>query len=144
MTTGAPGSHAASFDEGGRPDVSGASVGELIGKVSQDFSTLMRQEVALAKAELRSEVSTASQGLGMLVGAGVAGFFLLLFLSNALWWALENVMDAGLAALIVGVLWGIIAGVLFSVGRSRLKRVNPTPERTVETLKDVPDAVRGR
>ncbi|RKI21312.1 phage holin family protein, partial [Corallococcus sp. AB004] len=91
MTSGVPGSHAAGFDEGGRPDVSGASVGELIGKVSQDFSTLMRQEVALAKAELRSEVSVATQGVGMLVGAGIAGFFLLLFLSNALWWALENV-----------------------------------------------------
>ena len=47
-------------------------------------------------------------------------------------------------ALIVAVLWGIVAGALFVVGRNKLKQVNPTPERTVETLKDVPDAVRGR
>lgn len=144
MTTPATGAHAADFSEGGRPDVSDASVGELIGKVSQDFSTLLRQELALAKAELKTEVSKAGQGAGMLVGAGLAAFFLVLFLSNALWWALANVMDTGLAALIVGVLWGIIAGALFVVGRSKLKQVNPTPERTVETLKDVPDAVRGR
>jgi hypothetical protein len=68
----------------------------------------------------------------------------MLFLSLALWAALANVMDVGLAALIVGGLWAIVAGLLFVTGRSRMREVRPTPERTVQTLKDVPDAVRGR
>jgi hypothetical protein len=102
----------------------------------------MRQEVALAKAELQAEAKKAGTGAGMMVAAGLAGFLTLLFLSNALWWALENVMDAGLAALIVAVLWGVIGAVLFSMGRKKLKQVNPKPERTVDTLSDVPGALK--
>jgi hypothetical protein len=126
----------------GRPDIEGTSVGQLFGELAKDLSTLMRQEVALAKAEVRAEASKAGKGVGMMVAAGVAGFLVLLFLSNALWWALENVMDAGLAALIVAVIWGIVAAVAFSMGRKQLKRVNPKPERTVDTLQQVPDALK--
>lgn len=123
-------------------DVSDISVGELLGNVSRDLSTLFRQELALAKAEVKVEASKAGKGAGMLGGAAISGYMALLFLSCALWWALANVMDAGLAALIVAVLWAVAAGVLFAVGRQRLRRVNPTPERTVETVKQVPDAVK--
>ena len=126
----------------GRPDIEGTSVGQLFGELAKDLSTLMRQEVALAKAELQAEAKKAGTGAGMLVAAGLAGFLTVLFLSNALWWALENVMDAGLAALIVAVLWGIVAAVAFSVGRKKLKQVNPKPERTVDTLSDVPGALK--
>ena len=126
----------------GRPDIEGTSVGQLFGELAKDLSTLMRQEVALAKAELQAEAKKAGTGAGMMVAAGLAGFLTLLFLSNALWWALENVMDAGLAALIVAVLWGVIGGVLFSMGRKKLKQVNPKPERTVDTLSDVPGALK--
>ena len=118
------------------------SIGQLFGEISKDLSTLMRQEVALAKAELQAEAKKAGTGAGMMVAAGLAGFLTLLFLSNALWWALENVMDAGLAALIVAVLWGVIAAVLLSMGRKKLKQVNPKPERTVDTLSDVPGALK--
>lgn len=126
----------------GRPDIEGTSVGQLFGELAKDLSTLMRQEVALAKAELQAEAKKAGTGAGMLVAAGLAGFLTVLFLSNALWWALENVMDAGLAALIVAVLWGIVAAVAFSVGRKKLKQVNPKPERTVDTLSEVPGALK--
>jgi Putative Actinobacterial Holin-X, holin superfamily III len=126
----------------GRPDVEGTSVGQLFGELAKDLSTLMRQEVALAKAELQAEAKKAGTGAGMMVAAGLAGFLTLLFLSNALWWALENVMDAGLAALIVAVLWGVIGAVLFSMGRKKLKQVNPKPERTVDTLSEVPGALK--
>src|SRR3712207_414691 len=85
----------------GRPDVEGASVGQLFGELAKDLSTLMRQEVALAKAEVQAEAKKAGKGAGMMAAAGLAGFLAVLFLSHALWWALENVMDAGLAALIV-------------------------------------------
>jgi hypothetical protein len=126
----------------GRPDVEGTSVGQLFGELAKDLSTLMRQEVALAKAEVQAEAKKAGKGAGMMAAAGVAGFLTLLFLSNALWWALENVMDAGLAALIVAVLWGVIGAVAFVMGRKKFREVNPKPERTVETLSEVPSALK--
>jgi F0F1-type ATP synthase assembly protein I len=145
----------------GHPAVDDVSVGTLLSEVSRDLSTLMRQELELAKAELRADANKATdevkaqtgkagKGAGMLAGAAVAGLMLAVFLSCALWWGLENVMDAGLAALIVAVIWGIIAAVLASMGRkvlktidfSGLKRINPKPEQTVETLQQVPGALK--
>ncbi|MGY1619396.1 phage holin family protein [Geodermatophilus sp. SYSU D00691] len=128
--------------EEGRPDVEGTSVGQLIGEVTKDLSVLMRQELELAKAELKVEAKKAGQGAGMFGAAGFAGYMLLLFLSIALWWALENVMDAGLAALIVAIIWGIVAAVTYSMGRKKFRQVNPKPERTVETLQQVPSALK--
>ena len=78
----------------------------------------------------------------MMAAAGVAGFLTLLFLSFALWWALENVMDAGLAALIVAALWAIVGAVAFVMGKKKFQQVNPKPERTVETLQQVPGALK--
>ena len=127
-----------------RPDVSNNSIGELLGEVTADLSDLMRQEVALAKAELEEEAKKFGQAAGMLGGAGFAGYMVMLFLSAALWWGLANVVDEAWAALIVALLWGIAAAALFVNGRGRLRAVSPKPERTVETLKDVPDALKGR
>jgi hypothetical protein len=126
----------------GRPDVEGTSVGQLFGELAKDLSTLMRQEVALAKAEVQAEAKKAGKGAGMMAVAGLAGFLTVLFLSNALWWALENVMDAGLAALIVAVLWGIVGAIAYSMGKKKLQQVNPKPERTVDTLSEVPGALK--
>jgi hypothetical protein len=122
-------------------DVERASVGELLGDVSRDLSTLLRQELALAKAEVKQEAAKAGKGAGMLGGAGFAGYMVLLFLSFALWWALANVMDEGLAALLVALVWAVAGAVLYATGRSRLRGLNPVPERTVDTLKQVPDAM---
>jgi hypothetical protein len=128
--------------ETGHPDVEGTSVGQLIGEVTKDLSTLMRQELELAKVELKVEAKKAGQGAGAFGAAGFAGYMVLMFLSFALWWALENVMDAGLAALIVAVLWGIVGAVAFLMGKKKFQQVNPKPERTVETLSKVPDALK--
>jgi hypothetical protein len=125
-------------------DVGDVSVGDLIGNVTRDLSTLMRQELALAQAEIKQEVSKTTKAAGSLAGAGVAAFFVVLFLSLALWAGLSNVMDAGWAGLIVAVIWAVIAAVLFAVGRSKLREVNPKPERTVDTLSHVPDALKGQ
>lgn len=121
-----------------------ASVGELLGDVARDLSTLVRQELELAKAELRQEGAKAGRAAGSLAGAGVAGHLVLLFLSVALWAGLTNVMDGGWAALIVAALWAVIGAILYSTGRRQLRRVDPTPQQTVETLREVPDALRGR
>jgi hypothetical protein len=114
-----------------------SSLGDLLSEVSRDVSTLMRQEVALAKAELRESASKAGKGAGMLGGAGFAGYMVLLFLSLALAWALGNVMDLGWAGLIVAVIWGIIGAVLYVVGKKDLKNVKGMPE-TTETVKEFP------
>ncbi|MFN2561953.1 MAG: phage holin family protein [Jatrophihabitans sp.] len=129
---------------GPRADVSNASVGELIGEVSRDLSTLMRQELELAKAEIKTEVAKAGKGVGMLGGAGFAGYMVALFLSIALWWGLANVMDESWAALIVAAIWAVIAAVLFASGRKTMRTVNPKPERTVETVSEIPGALKGR
>jgi hypothetical protein len=128
--------------EAGRPDVDDTSVGALISEVSKDLSTLMRQELELAKVEVKAEAKKAGQGAGMFGAAGFAGYMVLLFLSFALWWALANVMDIGLAALIVAVLWAVIGAVAFVLGRKKFQEVNPKPERTVDTLSQVPGALK--
>jgi hypothetical protein len=125
-----------------RPEVHGRSVGELVGEVSNDLSTLLRQELALAKAEVKAEATTAGKAAGMLGGAGLAGYMVALFASIALWWALANGIDEAWAALIVAAVWAVVGAVLYSLGRARLKAVHPKPERTVQTLKEGPDALK--
>ena len=137
-TIGAPGPTTAE----GHPDVEGTSVGQLIGEVTRNLSTLMRQELELAKAEITVEAKKAGQGAGMFGAAGFAGYMVLMFLSFALWWALANVMDIGLAALIVAIVWGVIGAVTFSMGRKKFKEVHPKPERTIDTLSQVPGALK--
>ena len=122
--------------------VSDVSVGQLLGAVTEDLSTLMRQEIALAKAEMTVEAKKAGQAAGMFGGAGFAGYLAVLFVSIALWQFLNNVMDSGLSALIVAVLWAVVGAALFVVGRNKAREINPTPERTVETAKQIPDALK--
>jgi len=117
-------------------DVADTSIGELIGNISNDLSTLFRQEVDLAKVELKQEASKAGKAAGMLGAAGFAGYLAVLLLSLAVVWGLANVIDEGWAAFIVGLVWAIIGAVLFVIGRNRLKTVDPVPHRTVDTIKE--------
>ncbi|MFG6446242.1 phage holin family protein [Microbacterium sp. P06] len=117
------------------------SLGELLGEVTQDLSTLMRQELELAKAELRQSATRAGKGAGMLGAAAYAGLMAIFFLSVALWWALGLLVGLGWSAVIVAVLWGIVALVLFLQGRKQLKEIKGAPQ-TVDTIKQIPDAVK--
>jgi Putative Actinobacterial Holin-X, holin superfamily III len=117
------------------------SLGDLLSEVSRDISTLMRQEVELAKAEAKESATKAGKGGGMLAGAGVAGHFVLLFLSVALWYALGELMGLGWSAVVVAVLWGIIAAVLASMGRKELKAIKGMPQ-TVETVQEIPPTLK--
>ena len=125
-------------------DDSAASLGELVGAISRDLSTLMRQEIELAKAELKQEATKTGKGAGMLAGSGFAGYMVLLFASTAAWWGLSNLMDQGWAALIVTAVWALVGAVLFVIGRGQLRAVHPKPERTVDTVQQIPDALKGR
>lgn len=131
--------------EGGSPPPPAAeqqSVGDLLARVSSDLSTLMRQEVALAKAEVTQSAKQAGKGAGMFAGAGVAGHFVLLFISIALWWGIGDATGHGWSALIVAVIWAIIAAVLAARGRKEMKNVTGVP-RTTDTVKKIPSAVAG-
>ena len=123
------------------PD-SQASVGELFSEVAEDLSTLMRQEVELAKAELRQSAIRAGKGAGLLAGAGVSGHMVLLFASVAAWWGLGDAVGHGWSALIVAAIWLMIAAVLGLMGRREISAVPGIPQ-TTQTVKQIPDAVRG-
>lgn len=126
------------------PDPSLRSVGEVLGDITSDLSTLMRQEVELAKAEIKETADHAKAAGGMFAGAGVAGHLALIFLSLALWWALGDLLDSlGWSAVVVGLLWAVTAGVLAAMGRSRMRQATPVAPRTVTTTKEIPEALKG-
>ena len=118
------------------------SIGELLSDVSQDISTLMRQEVELAKAEIKQSATRAGKGAGMFAGAGLAGHMVLLFLSISAWWAIGDKAGYGWSALIVAAIWLVIGAVLAVVGRGEIKTVKGVPQ-TADTVKKIPDAVKG-
>jgi hypothetical protein len=120
-----------------------SSIGALVADITADLSTLMHQEVELAKAELKDSATHAAKGAGLLGGAGVAAHFAVLFLTIALWWAIgTGIHSRAWAAVIVAALWAIVAGVLAAMGRRNVKDVQGVP-RTVQTAKKVPEALKG-
>ncbi|MFF2840990.1 phage holin family protein [Paenarthrobacter sp. NPDC057981] len=116
-------------------------LGELLSDLTRDVSTLMRQEVELAKVELKESATKAGKGAGMMAGAAWAGHITVLFLSIALWWALGQLVGLGWSAVIVAVIWGIIAAVLAVMGRKELNAIKGLP-RTAETVKEIPPALK--
>lgn len=125
-----------------RTTAESASMGELFGAVTRDLSTLIRQEVELAKAEATQSAKNAGRGVGMFGGAGVAVHLALVFISLALWWALGDPVGLGWSGVIVAVLWAIVAAVLAARGRAEMKRVSGLP-RTADTVKKIPHALQG-
>ncbi|MEW1953190.1 phage holin family protein [Terrabacter sp. NPDC080008] len=120
-----------------------ASIGELVSDISRDFSTLIRQEIELAKAEAKQSATRAGKAGGMFGGAALAGYMTVLFLSIGVWEFLSSALDSrGWAAVIVMVVWAIIAAVLAARGRRLTKEIQGLP-RTTETVKKVPDALKG-
>ena len=113
------------------------SLGEIVGDIASDLSTLVRQEIDLAKTEIKQEATKAGKGAGMLGGAGLAGYLALLFASLTLMFALYQLIGGLVwAALIVAVLWAVVGAVLASSGRKQLKKVDPKLEATTQTLKE--------
>jgi hypothetical protein len=112
-------------------------IGELLKQLSQETTTLVRQELELAKAEVAEKGKKAGAGAGMFGGAGVAALLGLGALSAAAIAALDSVMSVGLAALIVGVVWLAIAGVLAMTGRNKVQEATPpVPEQATESVKE--------
>jgi uncharacterized membrane protein YqjE len=122
--------------QGGSPDLREKSLGELVSQLSSETSTLIKQEMALARAELTEQGRRAGTGAGMLGGAGVAGLLTLGSLTAMLIALLDTGMKTWLAALIVTVLWAAVAGVLALQGRNKIKEATPPAPQTVETVKE--------
>ena len=121
----------------GGTDVSQHSVGELVKEVTQDLTKLFNQELALAKLEMSNEAKKAGKTAGAYGGAGVAGYFAVLFASLTLMFALATLFDSFVwAALVVTVLWAIVGAVLYSKAKKTAAQLNPKPEMTVQTLKE--------
>ena len=112
------------------------SISELLQNIVGNIQEIVRSEVRLAKTEIRDE-ATKAKVAGVLVAVGaLAAIFSVLFLLLMIVYALSAVMPSWAAALIVSVVTGIIAGTTIAAGLRRFKQVRPTPERTVETIKE--------
>ena len=112
------------------------SLGDLFSRLTAGLSRLVRDEVELAKVEITSAVRNARTA-GLSIGAaGFLGLMAFILLSFAAAWGLAEVVATGVAFLIVGGAYGLLALVLVGVGRPRMKAVKPVPEQTVETLKE--------
>jgi uncharacterized membrane protein YqjE len=130
---------------GSQSDLRHHGVGELVKDLSGQFSTLVRQEVELAKAEMAEKGKKAGVGAGMLGGAGVAALMTVGSLTAFLIMALALALPAWASALIVTALRGAIAGALAQLGRDRLRAMGkPIPEKTVETVKEDVQWLRSR
>ncbi|GAA5228552.1 phage holin family protein [Paeniglutamicibacter antarcticus] len=128
-------------DTGAHSKPEPASLGDLLGDVTRDMSTLMRQELELAKVELKDTAVRAGKGSAMLAGAGIAGHFVLLFLSVALWSALGTLWGLGWSGVAVALVWAIVAAVLALLGRKKLKEAKGLPQ-TSETLQEIPSTLK--
>jgi uncharacterized membrane protein YqjE len=112
------------------------SLGQIVGDISHDLTTLVKQELELARTELKEEAGRAGKGAGMLGAAGVAGLLALILASFALSYLLDNWMPVELAFLITTLLWAVVGAVLASRGRAELKKSNPQLPKTQQTLKE--------
>jgi hypothetical protein len=112
------------------------SLGQIVSDVTSDLSTLVRQELDLAKTEIKQEAGRAGRGVGLLGGAGVAGHLALIFLSLCAVFVLNNAVPLELAALIVTVFWAIVAAVLALTGKKELDKTNPALPETQRSLKE--------
>ncbi|MDQ4125119.1 MAG: phage holin family protein [Actinomycetota bacterium] len=124
-------------DRGAEPEARDKSLGQLLSELSADTSTLIRQEIALAKAEVAQKAKAGSAAAGMLGGAALAALLTALTFTAFLILVLAEALPGWAAALIVTVVYGAAAAFLALKGRDRVKEMTPpVPEQTVETLKE--------
>jgi uncharacterized membrane protein YqjE len=132
-------------DDRGHAALEEPSVPQLMRQLSDQTATLVRQELELAKAELAVKGKRVGVGAGMFGAAGVFGLYALGALTATVILALSLAMKGWLAALIVTVVYGAIAGVLALTGKSNVSRgVPPVPEQTVETVREDVEVAKQR
>jgi hypothetical protein len=117
-------------------DTEEESLRELVGRLTSDASGLLRDEVELAKLELKDQATRAGKAGAMFGAAGLAAWLALVLLSFAAAWGLTEVMPEGLAFLVVGLLWTTAAGALYLAARERMRHVDLKPEQTIATVQE--------
>jgi hypothetical protein len=129
----------------GHDDLRDRPIGDLLRQLSQETTTLVRQELELAKAEMAEKGKRAGLGAGMFGGAGASALLGLGALTAAAVAGLDAALPLWLAALIVGLLWLAIAGALALQGRSKVQAATPpVPEQTQESMKEDVQWARNR
>ena len=133
VAAGGPGGPA----QPGGGDPRDAGIGDLLKQLSQETTTLVRQELELAKAEMSVKAKEGGKGAGLLGGGAVAGLLFLGALTATIIGLLDLGMKFWLAALIVTVLWGAVAAVLALQGRNKLQEAAPpVPEQAQQSVKE--------
>jgi xanthine/uracil permease len=112
------------------------SLGELFSELAQETSTLVRQEVNLAKVEMSHKASRAGKQVGVLAAGGAVAYAGLLAILAALITLLDNVMPLWLSALLVGIVVAVVGYLLVRRALDALKREDFAPRQTIETLKE--------
>jgi uncharacterized membrane protein YqjE len=120
--------HPASYDR---------SLNDLLRDLVEDLSLLVRHEMALARVEMTDKARIYARASVMMIVAVVLALLAIGALTACIILAIDLVLSAWLAALIVGVAYLLIAGILVLVGRARLRQAGkPVPEQTIETIKE--------
>jgi uncharacterized membrane protein YqjE len=112
------------------------SLSQLFGELSSEFTDLLQTQIELVKVEVRSEAAQVGKTAGMFGGAAAAGYFAVLLLSFAAAWGLATIINEGIAFLVVGVAYALVAGVLYAQARSRAKSLDLVPKQTVASFKE--------
>jgi hypothetical protein len=132
-------------DQREAPEMSDRTIADLLKQLSDQTANLVRQELDLAKAELTVKGKAAGIGAGMFGAAGLVGLYAVGALTAAIVLALSLAVTGWLAALIVAVAYGAVAGVLALQGKTKVQQgVPPTPEQTVQTVKEDVELTRQR
>ena len=120
------------------------TLGTLLKDLTHEVQQLLRAEVELAKMETREEISRATDAAKHGAIAGVTAFFAVLLLSFAAAWGLAEVMPIGVAFLIIGAIYAVVAVVAGLAARERARRIDPVPHATIETLEEDAQWLRTR
>lgn len=124
------------------------SIGEIASEVLDNASTLIRQEIALAKVEATESAKKAGVGAGLLAAAAAFGLMVLVALTLAMWWGFAVLIGTvdepalGISGVIVAVIWAVIAAILAFAGKSQIDKMQGL-EQTQETVQKIPNAVTG-
>ena len=122
-----------------RPDL---SLGDVVGKLGDDLSSLLSTQIDIAKLEIKQEVAKAAKGAGLLTSGAIAGLLAVLLLSMAAAWGIAEALDPWAGFLIVGVVWAVVAAALAVTGKRQLGEIDAPPPATVAEIHADQDLVK--